>query len=62
MGARTQRAAPAGGRRGRQLTVAAVAMVNVDFASPSLLLGTGLIGCGVLLLNVRSTERAQGRR
>ena len=30
-------------------------MVNVDFASPSLVLGAALIGCGVLLLQVRST-------
>jgi hypothetical protein len=29
-----------------------LAMVNVDFASPSLALGVVLIGCGVLLLQV----------
>lgn len=29
-----------------------LAMVNVDFASPSLLLGAALIGCGVILLQV----------
>ncbi|KAG2441732.1 hypothetical protein HXX76_003347 [Chlamydomonas incerta] len=31
-------------------------MVNVDFASPSLLLGTALIGTGVLLLNMRNFQ------
>lgn len=30
-----------------------LAMVNVDFASPSLVLGVTLIGCGVALLQVR---------
>jgi hypothetical protein len=34
--------------------VAARAMVNVDFASPSLVLGAALIGVGVLLLQVRA--------
>jgi hypothetical protein len=28
-------------------------MINVDFASPSLVLGAALIGCGVALLQVR---------
>ncbi|GIL50186.1 hypothetical protein Vafri_6311 [Volvox africanus] len=48
-------------RRGRQLVVRAVAMVNVDFASPSLLLGTMLIGCGVLLLNLRNFQNKVSR-
>ncbi|PNH03813.1 hypothetical protein TSOC_010094 [Tetrabaena socialis] len=47
--------------RGRQLVVRARAMVNVDFASPSLLLGTGLIGCGVLLLNLRNFQNKVSR-
>ncbi|EFJ44404.1 hypothetical protein VOLCADRAFT_121328 [Volvox carteri f. nagariensis] len=46
---------------GRQLVVRAVAMVNVDFASPSLLLGTMLIGCGVLLLNLRNFQNKVSR-
>jgi hypothetical protein len=29
-----------------------LAMVNVDFASPSLVLGVTLIGCGIALLQV----------
>lgn len=33
-----------------------LAMVNVDFASPSLVLGVTLIGCGVALLQVRETR------
>ncbi|KXZ52568.1 hypothetical protein GPECTOR_9g612 [Gonium pectorale] len=36
-------------------------MVNVDFASPSLLLGTALIGCGVLLLNLRNFQNKVSR-
>jgi hypothetical protein len=31
-----------------------MAMINVDFASPSLVLGIALIGCGVALLQVSS--------
>ncbi len=52
---RSARRAPAllPARRSRQLTVRSRAMVNVDFASPSLVLGAILIGCGVLLLQVR---------
>jgi hypothetical protein len=34
------------------LWVPPVAMVNVDFASPSLVLGTALIACGIALLQV----------
>ncbi|GLI63138.1 hypothetical protein VaNZ11_006046 [Volvox africanus] len=48
-------------RSGRQLVVRTVAMVNVDFASPSLLLGTMLIGCGVLLLNLRNFQNKVSR-
>ena len=29
-----------------------LSMVNVDFSNPSLVLGIGLIGCGVVLLQV----------
>lgn len=56
-----RRPAQVAARRGRQLVVAATAMVNVDFASPSLLLGTGLIGCGVILLNMRSFDNKVSR-
>ena len=42
----------------RARTVDARAMVNVDFASPSMLLGTVLIGCGVVLLQVGTTPAA----
>lgn len=45
--------------RSRSYAVKPMAMVNVDFASPSLILGAVLIGCGVLLLQVR---RAAGFR
>ena len=45
--ARAVRAKPS-----RALVVATLAMVNVDFTSPSLVLGAALIGCGVLLLQV----------
>lgn len=37
----------------RSAYLATVAMINVDFASPSLVLGAALIGCGVALLQVR---------
>lgn len=47
------RTAGAASRRSRQLAVKAVAMVNVDFASPSLVLGAALIAGGVVLLQVR---------
>ncbi len=43
------------GRASRQLTVTTRAMVNVDFASPSLVLGAVLIGAGVLLLQVTAS-------
>ncbi|KAG2492905.1 hypothetical protein HYH03_008819 [Edaphochlamys debaryana] len=36
-------------------------MVNVDFASPSLLLGTVLIGSGVMLLNLRNFQNKVSR-
>jgi hypothetical protein len=41
----------------RSHAVMTLAMVNVDFASPSLVLGAALIGCGVLLLQVRGHSR-----
>lgn len=34
-----------------------LAMINVDFASPSLVLGIALIGCGVALLQVRCHDK-----
>ncbi|GAX76606.1 hypothetical protein CEUSTIGMA_g4052.t1 [Chlamydomonas eustigma] len=40
----------------RSHPVMTVAMVNVDFASPSLVLGAALIGCGVLLLQMRNMQ------
>jgi len=36
-------------------------MVNVDFASPSLILGAVLIGCGVLLLQMRNLQTKVSR-
>eukprot|EP00775_Hariotina_reticulata_P005181 gene5181-5419_t len=36
-------------------------MINVDFASPSLVLGIALIGCGVALLQVRNMQREVSR-
>lgn len=44
------------GRTGRIYSIAVVAMVNVDFSSPSLVLGAALIGCGVTLLQMRSMQ------
>lgn len=41
--------------RSRQTAVKATAMVNVDFASPSLVLGAALITAGVVLLQVRAS-------
>jgi hypothetical protein len=38
-----------------------LAMVNVDFASPSLVLGVTLIGCGIALLQVRNMQREVSR-
>jgi hypothetical protein len=38
-----------------------LAMVNVDFASPSLVLGTALIGCGIALLQTRNLQRRVSR-
>jgi hypothetical protein len=35
-----------------------LAMINVDFASPSLVLGITLIGCGIALLQVRNSQHA----
>ncbi len=46
----------AGRRPSRALAVSPMAMVNVDFTSPSLVLGAALIGCGVLLLQVGGTQ------
>ncbi|KAG1680737.1 hypothetical protein FOA52_008069 [Chlamydomonas sp. UWO 241] len=44
-------------RTGRTaISVLPLAMVNVDFASPSLALGAALIGCGVLLLQIRNMQ------
>eukprot|EP00882_Tetradesmus_deserticola_P023767 GHRQ01025878.1.p2 GENE.GHRQ01025878.1~~GHRQ01025878.1.p2 ORF type:complete len:122 (+),score=25.22 GHRQ01025878.1:135-500(+) len=41
-------------QRCRRLTaLPPLAMINVDFASPSLVLGITLIGCGIALLQVR---------
>lgn len=37
------------------------AMVNVDFASPSLVLGTALIGCGIVLLQARNMRQRVSR-
>lgn len=46
-------AAGTGRRRcGRTAALPPLAMINVDFASPSLVLGIALIGCGVALLQV----------
>ncbi|WIA40379.1 hypothetical protein OEZ86_013743 [Tetradesmus obliquus] len=36
-------------------------MINVDFASPSLVLGITLIGCGIALLQVRNVQREVSR-
>ncbi|KAI8471676.1 MAG: Ycf66 protein N-terminus-domain-containing protein [Monoraphidium minutum] len=36
-------------------------MVNVDFASPSLVLGTALIGAGIALLQARNMQRRVSR-
>lgn len=36
-------------------------MINVDFASPALVLGTALIGCGVVLLQLRNLQRKISR-
>lgn len=36
-------------------------MINVDFASPSLVLGTALIGCGIVLLQARNLQRQVSR-
>lgn len=47
--------------RSRRLAVATFAMVNVDFASPSLVLGTALIGCGVVLLQARNMRQRVSR-
>lgn len=57
---RGQRAYLPRGKRSR-VQVAPTAMINVDFASPSLVLGAGLIGCGVLLLQMRSLKRKISR-
>ncbi|KAF8063088.1 ycf66 [Scenedesmus sp. PABB004] len=38
-----------------------LAMINVDFASPSLVLGITLIGCGIALLQVRNMQREVSR-
>jgi hypothetical protein len=40
---------------------APLAMVNVDFASPSLVLGAALIGCGIVLLQARNLQRRVSR-
>lgn len=54
---------PQAARRGRSraLAVAPLAMINVDFASPSLALGAMLIGCGVVLLQMRTVQRKISR-
>jgi len=36
-------------------------MVNVDFASPSLVLGAALIGAGIVLLQARNLQRRVSR-
>lgn len=38
-----------------------LAMINVDFASPSLVLGTALIGCGIALLQARNMQQRVSR-
>eukprot|EP00879_Flechtneria_rotunda_P013398 GHRR01013988.1.p1 GENE.GHRR01013988.1~~GHRR01013988.1.p1 ORF type:complete len:435 (+),score=202.23 GHRR01013988.1:589-1893(+) len=38
-----------------------LAMINVDFASPSLVLGVTLIGCGIALLQVRNMQKEVSR-
>ncbi|KAJ9515466.1 hypothetical protein QJQ45_016454 [Haematococcus lacustris] len=48
-------------RPSRKLACSAKAMVNVDFASPSLVLGAVLIGCGVLLLQMRNLQTKVSR-
>ena len=47
--------------RSRLAALPPLAMVNVDFASPSLVLGAALIGCGVLLLQLRSLQNQVSR-
>ncbi|KAF5830145.1 Ycf66 protein N-terminus-domain-containing protein [Dunaliella salina] len=48
-------------RMSRGRTMATKAMVNVDFASPSMLLGAVLIGGGVILLQMRNVENRVSR-